>query len=109
MSSITLYHGSAKKIEKFEDYGLSGLYFTPSIDLASEYIANQANNAIGDYGFIYKVEILTSDIVITDDIDQLSKCEAVLHSEEENYYRIDCSSKFNIMELSDKEIKDSIS
>lgn len=104
MSTITLYHGSAKKIEKFEDYGVSGLYFAPSIELAAEYIANQADNAIGDYGFIYKVEVSISNVVTTEDIDQLIKCDTVLHSEDENYYRIDCPSKYAIAEMSNNEI-----
>lgn len=106
MNTVTLYHGSSKKIENFEDYSISGLYFSPSIELAAEYIANQADCAIGDYGFIYKVEISLNDIVITQDIDQLDKCDTVLHSEEENYYRIDCPSKYSIVEMTDNEISE---
>lgn len=103
MPNITLYHGSAKKIENFDDNGW-GMYFTPSIEIANEYICMQADNATGEYGFIYKVEIDENMVVTTEDIDQLGKCIGVLYSSKENYYRIDCPSKFTIIEMTDNEI-----
>lgn len=103
METITLYHGSVNKIEKMND-NRWGIYFSPSIETANDYIFSQADNKAGEYGFIYKVEINESDIMVTEDIDQLEKSDNVLFCIEDGYYRIDKPSRYNIVEMSSDEI-----
>lgn len=102
---ITLYHGSLKKIESFkDDVQAGGLYLTSSIQIANNYIVSQGDDETGEYGYIYKVEVESSEIIETDDIDQAEKTNSVLFSKEEEYYRIDKCSKYSIVEMSCEEI-----
>lgn len=99
---ITLYHGSLN--EMIPDNTRWGIYLTDSVEVANMYIVSQADNAIGEYGHIYAVEINEVDIVVTSDIDQLAKSSGVLYSIDENYYRIDLPEQYAFRELSPSEI-----
>ncbi len=99
---MKLYHGSHNKIEKLDD-NLWGIYLTNDISIANDYLFSQSDNQIGEYGFIYEVEILESELMPTDDIDQLEKSEGVLFCNEDGYYRIDNPTKYNFRELTIEE------
>ena len=101
---ITLYHGSLNKIENFRED--KPMYFSESIEVANDYIMMQNNGEIGEYGFIYKVEISFENIVEVEDIDMNGKIEGVLF--DGSYYRIDFTTKFNIIEMSDSEITEKL-
>lgn len=98
MKNITLYHGSAKKIEKFfSNVKGMGLYLSESFDVANDYLMMQSGNELGTYGYIYTVTINESQIEFTNDIDQLEKSDKVLFDGQ--YYRIDNCELYNITEL----------
>jgi hypothetical protein len=104
MKTITLYHGTLSKIDKFKDANNQGLYFTPRLEIANNYIISQNDNKTGLYGFIYKVEVLESDIENIENIDDIGPFKKVQYNKEDNYYRIDYPSLYNIVEMTDKEI-----
>lgn len=99
---ITLYHGSLN--EMIPDNNRWGIYLTESMECANMYIIAQAGDATGEYGHIYSVQIDEKDIIVTSDIDQLAKSSGVLHSIDENYYRIDLPEQYAFRELSPFEI-----
>lgn len=99
----TLYHGSLTKI--IPDNNRWGIYLSESVEIANDYIMIQSDNAVGEYGYVYSVEIDEKDLVFTDDIDQLAKCvPGILYNIEDGYYRIDNPEKYQWNELSYSEI-----
>ena len=105
MNTITLFHGSANKIENFIKGRMQGMYFTENIKEANDYILAQADGKTGSYGFIYKVVIDKSNIELTDDIDNSIYSENIYYSPEETYYRIDNMDKYELIELTEEEIE----
>jgi hypothetical protein len=100
---ITLYHGSFQPMTP--DNGRWGIYLTPHISVANDYIVSQANNATGSYGHIYSIQVDASKLAFTDDIDQLQRHEGyVLYCIDDNYFRIDDPESYEWHELSDEEI-----
>ena|ERR1700739_1626917 len=103
MGKITLYHGSLTPL--VPNNNRQGIYLTPSLRVANEYLLKQADDATGTYGHIYTIEIDEERLVFTDNIDQRQKCPGhVLYSIDDEYYRIDDPESYNWRELTDEEI-----
>lgn len=92
---MKLYHGSQKEITNFTDS--KSIYFTDDLNVANDYIFLQGNEELGDYGFIYSIEINESEIQFTEDIDQIEKSKNVLF--DGNYYKIDNITNYKISEV----------
>lgn len=103
-ATITLYHGTINEIKDIKDDRTQGLYFTPSIKEANDYNVAQNDNASGEYGHIYKVEVPLKDLEITNDIDNAKKGSKVYYSPKETYFRIDNPKNYKVERVDDVEV-----